>query len=480
MIEQTEAARALARQYFYLFLIRGFREINTDQELRPSDYLEAMAYPLQQVVRSDLRRLIINIAPRHLKSFCASVALPAWILGHNQAAKIIVVSYSAVLAKDLTRQYRRLISSEFYRSCFPAVKASQSTDMETHLSAGGYRMAASLDGSLTGRGGDLIIIDDPQNASDMGAPAERDRFKTVYDDALYSRLDNKQTGGIVLVTQRLHEDDATAHLLSKADSWHHLKLPAIAERPEEIPIGPGRAWPRHQGDLLAPHRETAELLEQIRSDIGPSNFSAQYLQEPVHATGAMFRIERIQRYKELPDREKFEHIVQSWDTAYTPEARSYYSVCTTWGYCRNQWYLLDAYRAKLEFPELKAEVVRRRLSFQAARVIIEWAGSGLSLLQQLIQESRFLGNSPWAAYRPRLDKISRANGVLGKIEEGRVLLPEQSPWLPDFLNELWAFPNGCHDDQVDSMVQFIDYMGSVRGYLDGRRPYDGYDRPNYM
>lgn len=480
MVAQTDLTKALARQHFILFVIRAFRELYPDQELVPSEYLHAMTHSLQQVAESNLRRLIINIAPRHLKSFCTSVALPAWLLGRDQTIKVIVVSYSAVLAKDLTRLYRRLVATPYYQSLFPKVKIAQSTDLETHLTAGGFRVAVSLDGSLTGRGGDLIIIDDPQNAGDMGTPVGRDRFKVVYDDALYSRLDNKRTGRIVLVTQRLHEDDSTAHLLTKAEAWQHLKLPVVAQAPDTIVIGPDRTWRRKQGDLLVPHRETAAMLEQIRHDIGPANFAAQYLQEPVPAAGTLFRLERIQRYSTLPDREDFEHIVQSWDTAYTPEALSDYSVCTTWGYYRNQWYLLDVYRAKLEFPELKARVIALRLRYRATRVIIERAGAGLSLLQQLNQESRFRGPSPWAAYQPRLDKVSRASGTLGKIEEGRILLPEQAPWLPDFLKELRAFPNGRHDDQVDSMVQFIDAMTRVRGHLDGRRPYDMYDRPSYM
>ncbi|MFN4309619.1 MAG: phage terminase large subunit [Ferrovibrio sp.] len=480
MVAQTDVAKAIARQHFFFFVIRAFKELYPDQELLPSEYLQAMTYPLQQVAESDLRRLIINIAPRHLKSFCASVALPAWLLGRDQTTKMIVVSYSAVLAKDLTRLYRRLLAAPYYQSLFPNVAIAQSNDLETHLAKGGFRVAVSLDGSLTGRGGDLIIIDDPQNAGDMGTPVGRDRFKVVYDDALYSRLDNKRTGRIVLVTQRLHEDDATAHLLTKADNWRHLKLPALAQQSEEIVIGPGRNWHRTIGQPLVPHRETPEMLERIRHDVGPANFAAQYLQEPVPAAGTLFRLERIQRYSTLPDRENFEHIVQSWDTAYTPEALSDYSVCTSWGFYQNQWYLLDVHRAKLEFPELKAQVIAQRLRFRASRVIIERTGAGLSLLQQLNQESRFRGPCPWTAYQPRLDKVSRANGVLGKIEEGRILLPEQAPWLQDFLKELRAFPNGRHDDQVDSMVQFIDAMTRVRGYLDGRRPYDMHDRPNYM
>ncbi len=473
-----DVARAIARQHFFLFVYRAFRELYPNQALEPSWYIQAMAHCLQQTAEGDLRRLIINIAPRHLKSFCASVALPAWLLGHQPTKKIIVVSYSAVLAKDLTRLFRRLVLTPYYRSLFPACAITQNNDLETHLAKGGFRVAVSLDGSLTGRGGDLIIIDDPQNAGDMGSQVGRDHFKTIYDDALYSRLDNKRTGQIILVTQRLHEDDATAHLLTKTEGWHHLKLSSLAQQDEAIPLGGDRVYRRRQGEPLAPHRETREMLEAIRSNIGSGNFSAQYLQEPVPADGTLFRIERIRRYSDRPSH--FEFIVQSWDTAYTPEALSDYSVCTTWGYHATQWYLLDVYRARLSFPDLKDKVIALKLQHNAGRVIIERAGSGISLLQQLIRES--YSNSArqlWAGYEPRLDKISRANGVLAKIEEGRILLPASAPWLGDFMRELQAFPNGRHDDQVDSMVQFIDYMSRLRGRLDTGRP-SRVPPPSYM
>ncbi|WP_430397423.1 phage terminase large subunit [Ferrovibrio sp.] len=473
-----EVARAITRQHFFLFAHRAFRELYPNQALEPCWYIQAMAHCLQQTAEGDLRRLIINIAPRHLKSFCASVALPAWLLGRNPVAKIIVVSYSSVLAKDLTRLFRRLIGTPFYQSLFPSCAITQSNDLETHLAKGGFRAAVSLDGSLTGRGGDMIIIDDPQNAGDMGTQIGRDHFKTIYDDALYSRLDDKSTGRIVLVTQRLHEDDATAHLLTKSEGWHHLKLPSLAQQDEAIPLGGDKTYRRRQGEPLAPHRETAEMLEAIRSNIGSGNFSAQYLQEPVPAAGTLFRIERIARYTDRPAH--FDFVIQSWDTAYTPEALSDFSVCTSWGYHAKQWYLLDVYRARLGFPDLKAKVIALRLQHNASRVIIERAGAGISLLQQLIRESYSQSASLiWAGYQPRLDKLSRANGVLAKIEEGRIVLPETAPWLAEFLRELRAFPNGRHDDQVDSMVQFIDYMSRLRGRLDNGRPSRGH-QPNYM
>jgi hypothetical protein len=229
-------------------------------------------------------RPIINLPPRHLKSHLASVAFPAWCLGHNPSAQILCVSYAQELADKLSRDCRRIVASDWYRKMFPTRLSPQRQAMsEFETTAQGCRIATSVGGVLTGRGADIIIIDDPLKPEEALSEAHRQAANEWFDHTLYSQLNDKHTGAIILIMHRLHEDDLAGHVLGQED-WEIVRLPAIAEEDETIivdnPLGQ-RCFERRRGEALHPAREPLPMLEQIRRTIGEYNFAGQYQQAPV-------------------------------------------------------------------------------------------------------------------------------------------------------------------------------------------------------
>jgi len=275
--------------------------------------------------------------------------------------------------------------------------------------------------------------------------------KSWFANTLLTRLNDKSTGRIVSIQQRLHEDDLPAYLLERG--YEQLNLPAIAEKVERIQLSPSRWHKREVGEVLNDKREDRALLDQFRRELGPAVFSAQYQQDPISPEGNLLRMEWFGTYEEQPERHEFLKVVQSWDTGMTAEPTSDYSVCTTWGFRDKKWYLLDVFRQRLDFPDLKRAVILERHRWQADRVVIEDAGSGKSLWQELRVKGPFMP----VMWRVTEDKETRFIGTLAQIEDGLFLLPAEAPWLDAFRSELKAFPSGRHDDQVDSMTQFIQF-----------------------
>ena len=228
----------------------------------------AIVYHLEQVWLGNIKRLIINLPPRSLKSIMCSVAFPAFVLGNDPTKRLIVASYGADLAIKHGNDFRTVVNSAEYRDIFPGMRISavKNTQTEVVTTLNGSRLATSVDGALTGRGGDIIIIDDPISALAAMSQNARDHVRDWYF-TLPSRLDDQQNGAIVLVMQRLHEDDLSGVLLRGSDEWTVLSLPAIAEQDEQIPIGNGRFHLRRAGDVLHPERASRDALESLRAEI---------------------------------------------------------------------------------------------------------------------------------------------------------------------------------------------------------------------
>nr|WP_166177853.1 phage terminase large subunit [Altererythrobacter segetis] len=445
------------RQFFPLFLVKAFETLHSgDPPLELGWYLKALCHALEQVHAGAERRLVVTMPPRHLKSVTTSVAWVAWTLGHDPRTKIMVASYSQDLARYHSNQTRMLMECDWYKRDFPKTRISDRGNraLELETTAGGERKAVSVGGSITGFGADIIIVDDCMKADEARSPTQRQEVRNWYDNTLLSRLNDKATGRIISIQQRLHEDDLPAYMLEKG--YRHLNLPAIAEKEEEVAIGTGRVHVRKVGDLLNPAREDRATLDQLRRDLGPVVFSAQYQQKPVTAEGNMIRLDWLGTYDEAPGRREFLKVVQSWDTGMTSAPTSDYSACTTWGFertCR-KWYLLDVFRKRLDFPDLKRAVLELHKRYRADRIIMEEAGSGYALYQDLRSTGK-----PWPIMvKSQVSKEERFNGCLGEVEAGHFLLPREAPWLHDFRDELRAFPQGKYDDRVDSFSQFVKYQ----------------------
>jgi len=454
---------ALLRQDFTTFAARCFHELNPQVELAMNWHLEVIADALTRVQQGESRRVIINLPPRHLKSLMASVAFPAWCLGHDPSAQILCVSYAQDLANKLARDCRGIMLSPWYRRLFPTRLAAHRQAVEEFVTTRqGYRLATSTGGVLTGRGADIAAIDDPLKPEEALSKARRQVCNEWFVNTLYSRLNDKRTGAILVIMQRLHEDDLVGHVLG-LERWEVLSFPAIAESDEEHRIetiwGP-HSFRRRQGEPLHPDREPLEVLHRIRQTIGEYNFAGQYQQSPAPLGGGLVKAAWFKRYRdgELP--EPFERIVQSWDTANKATELSDFSVCTTWGVKGKHLFLIGLFRRRLEYPALKRAVCEQQALFNAGVVLIEDKASGTQLIQDLIAE----GCHGVTRYQPTDEKTMRMHAQTAVIENGFVHLPETAPWLAEYLHELAVFPNGKHDDQADSTAQFLDWF---------KRPFPG-------
>jgi predicted phage terminase large subunit-like protein len=319
----------------------------------------------------------------------------------------------------------------------------------------GGRFATSVGGTLTGRGGSIIIIDDAMKAEDALSDVMRKRVIQWFSDTLITRLDDKRNDVIIVVQQRLHVDDLVGHLLATGE-WVHLNLAVIAQQDEHVLIGPNRRYLRRQGELLHPAREDEAELAELERALGPRAFAAQYLQAPVPPDGTIIHWSWFRRYDEMPSRRPDDEVIQSWDTAVKAGLTNDYSVCTTWLVRDKTYYLLDVFRARLEFPALRRKIIQHADAWRVDTILIEDSASGASLLQELKQRP---DGATWSveAVQPVGDKVQRAEAQAVPIEAGQVLLPSQAPWLEALYAEIRDFPRG-HDDQVDSITQFLAWV----------------------
>jgi predicted phage terminase large subunit-like protein len=445
--------RALLRRNFDAFVEKSFSTLAPGQAFIPAWHLRAIGWQLERVRRGEIRRLIINMPPRSLKSIMTSVAFPAFLLGHDPTQRIICVSYSADLARKHANDFRALVEAPWYRELFPGARiGKKDSETEIELTARGFRLATSVGGTLTGRGGQLIVVDDPLKPDDALSETKRSAANHWFANTLLSRLDDKRTGAIVIVMQRVHMDDLSGFLMSQSDEWELLSLPAIAEFEETIPLGNGRSHRRQVGEALAPGREPLRVLESLKLQLGSDAFSAQYQQTPVPPGGAMIKRQWVRRYAdELPSHDEQLMTLQSWDTASKGGPENDWSVCTTWILTRRKrWYLLDVWRRRVDYPALKAAVKSLAKQWRPQRILVEDAVTGTALVQELREEID--GIIP---VKPVGDKVTRMAVASAKIEAGQVFLPEQAEWLPDLEAELFAFPGGRHDDQCDSISQAL-------------------------
>ncbi len=455
--------RAILRKDFMSFVEKVFQTLNPTQTFVPSWYLEAIAWHLEQCRLGHITRLLITVPPRHLKSVSASVAFPAFILGHDPTARIVASSYSMELATKFARDTRAVMNTLWYRQLFPGTRFSRerNADLEFMTSRRGYRLTTSTGATLTGRGGNMIIIDDPMKPEEAMSQTQRAAVANWFDNTLYTRQDDKRTDCIIIVMQRLHQEDLIGHVLSKGDDWVHLDLPAIAEVEQDIQIGPDRWHRREPGGLLQPVREPLSVLNKLKVNMGSFHFAAQYQQRPIPEDGEILKWSWFRTYETEPS-DHDAQVVQSWDTASKAGELNDYSVCTTWLIKDKKYYLLDVFRQKLDFPELRRAIIELAQQFEPYAILIEDKASGMALLQQLEAERSI--RTP-IAIEPHGDKITRASGESPAIEAGDVLLPTNAPWLTDFRNEISQFPNGRHDDQVDSMTQMLHWHRTREEYV---------------
>jgi predicted phage terminase large subunit-like protein len=450
----------ILRENLAAFIQRSFSELDPGTTCLWNWHLDLIADRLTRVASGEIRRLIIAVPPRSLKSICASVAFPAWLLGHMPHKRVICASYGQELANKLGRDSLTIMQSAWYKRLFPHSSPTRTAAADIETASHGCRMATSIGGVLTGRGGDVLIIDDPTKPDEVLSDTLRASANDWYDNTLSSRLNDKRTGAIILIMQRQHLDDMIGHVSSKGEHWDVVKLPAIASEEEcwhyQTVLG-ARTQRRVPGAVLHPQREPREVLDQLRHAMGTYVFEAQYLQSPVPLGGGLVKEAWIHRYAESDLPTQFDGILQSWDTASKESELSDYSVCSTWGFKDKRAYLLHVLRKRLDYPTLKREVVAQQANWKATTVLIEDRASGIQLVQELRSECRF----QVIPISPVGDKVMRMQAQTWAIENGSIRYPNRAPWLDTYLVELTSFPQTRYRDQVDSTSQAIAWLSEI-------------------
>ena len=417
------------------------------------DHHKIMADAFERVSRGELKRLIINMPPRHTKSEFASYLFPAWYLGQNPEKKIIQTAHTAELAVGFGRKVRNLIGQEDFQNVFPGI--SLSTDSKAagrwNTNKKGDYFAIGVGGAVTGKGADVLVIDDPHSEQDaqMGAynPEVYDRVYEWYTSGPRQRL--QPGGAIIIVMTRWSTRDLTGQIIKNSTQregsgeWEVIELPAI------LP----------SGNALWPEFWELEELEALKAELPISKWSAQYQQDPTSEEGALIKREWWQEWEhESPP--QCEAIIQSWDTAFLKTQRSDYSACTTWGIfyhpddegvSQPNLILLDSYKEKLEFPELKKAAYDKYWEWEPDQMVVEKKASGAPLIFEL----RAMG-IPVTEFTPSRgqDKIARVNAVTDLFASGVIWTPPKR-WAEELIEECPAFPSGDHDDLVDSTTQAL-------------------------
>ena len=402
-----------------------------------------IAEKFNKLATGEINRLIVNMPPRHTKSEFASFLLPSWMVGRNPKLKIIQTTHNAELAVRFGRKAKNLIDSEDYQKIFKTTLQEDSKAAgRWETSQGGEYFAAGVGGAITGRGADLLIIDDPHSEQDAMSKTSLDSAYEWYTSGPRQRL---QPGGkIVLVMTRWSTRDLTGKLIAnqkepKSDQWHVVEFPALMEH--------GPVWPEYWQQ---------EELEKVKATLPVGKWNAQWMQQPTSEEGAILKREwwMVYPHEEIPS---LQHVIQSYDTAFLKKETADYSAITTWGVfyptedSPANLILLDAIKGRYEFPELRRLALQQYKYWQPETVIVEAKASGLPLMYELRQM-----DIPVVSFTPSKgnDKHSRVNAVAPLFESGMIWAPEQK-FAEEVIEECASFPHGDHDDLVDSTTQAI-------------------------
>lgn len=460
------ARRAKLEGDFYYFVRYAFKQM-TGMKWSRNWHHEVMCRKLEDVFAGKVKRLIVNIPPRYSKTEIVVVLFMSWCMAKQPDCEFIHSSYSARLAANNTSRVRDIVTSDWYQEVFPHVQIDPSTSGKDHwkTTVKGVVYAAGAGGTITGFGagkmrpedhvgpmfGGAIIIDDPHKADEATSDTMRQNIIDWYSNTIKSRVNDPARTPIIVVMQRLHEEDLSGFLLKGGSDevWDHLFIPVLNDNDEPL-------WPaKHDREELA-------RMERSNSYV----FAGQYMQRPAPLGGGIFKTSWWKYYNPaaLP---KVRRVIQSWDTAFKTKDHNDPSSCTTWAETDEGYFLLDRLNDKMEYPQLKQTAMSLAAKYNPHAVLIEDKASGQSLIQDL-KTTRL----PIIPIKVDSDKVTRAFAVTSIVESGRVFLPEGAPWLVEFIAQLANFPNAAHDDDVDSTTQALNYMhlnGGNTGLLDFMR-----------
>jgi predicted phage terminase large subunit-like protein len=423
-------------------------------------HLDILDAALMEVVRyletgDGIQRLIVEMPPRHGKSLSVSQLFPAWVLGRDPSTRVILASYSSTLAEFNSRAVRSYLSSPYYQTMFPDISLTEDNQQVDNWGVDGPNgikggvVAVGLNGSVTGMGAHLLIIDDPHKSrEEVESAVVREKVWTVYENDLLSRFNDQNRKAQILMATRWHTDDLTGKIIAEqGDKWLRLRLPALAE--ENDVLG------REEGDALWPERWNEESLEEKRSEIGSYAFASLYQQRPIPKGETVVPVDRIEIIDELP---KLISRVRYYDLAITVKKKSDYTVGVLAGFTEdNDFVICDVYRDKVKAPNM-LKTIKRLASTDGTRtdICLEAEKAGIIQLDYLVNDSDLNEHTIRTETVPG-DKLTRGQAVIARVEAGKVKM-KRGRWNGAFLDELSIFPSGSHDDQFDAFAGAYNYL----------------------
>ena len=481
---QRERLRRAASASLYEFVKQSWHVVEPGVPFIPSWHIEAICEHLEAVSAGQIRRLLINIPPRHSKSTIVSVMWPMWEWLTQPEEKFLCASYSGVLSIRDNLKARRLVQSPWYQERWGhmfALAGDQNAKQRFENDKTGYRLATSVGGTATGEGGSRLILDDPHGAQDAQSDTMRESALEWFDQVWSTRLNNPKRDAMVTVMQRLHERDVSGHILEDIGGWEHICIPAEwdgAARSTVLgPYDPRRV----RGELICPARFGEAEITALKQLLGSYGSSGQLQQDPAPAEGGILKTAHFKLWPAAERRPPLEFVLQSYDTAFTEKTTGDPTGCEVWGVFtyrgERQAILLDAWDEHLSYPDLRSRVISDWTAEYGAdsspkagapvrgrrpdRVLVEAKASGQSLLQDLR-----LARVPAVGYNPgNADKISRAHQAAPTLELGMLWIPESTKnpgqpvsWAQPFLRQLAKFPVAEHDEYVDCFTQAVIYM----------------------
>lgn len=424
-----------------------FATIMSDGAWIAFKYLVMISHVIATAIGMGGGRIAISVPPRHGKSWFLSQWVPTWFLANWPTSRVILTTYEANFAATWGRRVRNIVADVGARvGLYLADDSTAANNWAT--SVGGGMVTAGVGGPITGKGFNLGIIDDPhKNWQEAQSETTRKMVQDWFDSTFYTRAEPGAT--IVVIHTRWHADDLIGYLKREkpSDGWFHIRIPAIAEEDLD-PVG------RMAGDALCPERYDIDALERIKANLSAMMWAALFQQRPSPAEGTVFLREKWKHYKVMP---KCNFILQSWDTASKKNYDAAYSVCQTWGVSELGAVLIDQWRQRVEYPQLRKQLEIQYLKYRPNVILIEDRDSGQALLQAAQQETSL----PVIGIYPDMDKVIRAQAVSPWHESGRVWVPWITPetqWVGDLIENAAMFPNALWKDEIDTMSQALAYI----------------------
>lgn len=465
-----EIEKELCKRSLSEFVRRAWHVLEPANPYIHGWHVDAVCEHLEAITRGDLNRLLINIPPGTMKSTLVSVFWPAWEWGPMSmpAMRIISSSHSESLAVRDTLKMRRLVASDWFQERWP-VRMTSDQNQKTYYenTSTGFRQASAVN-SLTGKRGDRVIWDDPHNVKNANSEKEREAALETFSGTLPTRVNSPEKSAIIIVMQRLHENDVSGYILSHDLPYEHLMLPMEYDPSRACTTSIGFTDPRtYEGELLFPGRFPRHVVErdkaQMTMQFGSYHVAGQFQQSPTPRGGGIIKTHWFQYYDGIP---RIKYRVIYADTAQKTKTHNDYTVFECWGYGEDgRIYLLDLIRGKYEAPELQRiaesfwikQKNMNQIGIGTLRCMaIEDKSSGTGLIQNLKADKKL--KIPVKEIPRSVDKVERGENAAPMIENGYVVLPRHAEWLPEFLQETEKFPNGAHDDQVDPMLDAIQDM----------------------